>query len=161
MLPHFCWIPCLPAHDVPVPGAQPARHGGTASEDGDHGSQGLPQDSQDAGNSQYLGGNNRAAEHLHLQPLPGPVLVYTCEQFTTFIDYLDIFTHIYMYICMYICIYIYMQIIFTINHRKPSSWSFLPRQVTRHLTSRFQPAPTLIKQRIEKLIEREHLGHVQ
>ena len=31
-------------------------------------------------------------------------------------------------------------------------------QVTRHLSSRFQPAPTLIKQRIEKLIEREHLG---
>ena len=28
-------------------------------------------------------------------------------------------------------------------------------QVTRHLTSRFQPSPTLIKQRIEKLIERE------
>ena len=31
-------------------------------------------------------------------------------------------------------------------------------KVTRHLTARFQPAPTLIKQRIEKLIEREHLG---
>ena len=121
MLPHFCWIPCLPAHDVPVPGAQPARHGGTASEDGDHGSQGLPQDSQDAGNSQYLGGNNRAAEHLHLQPLPGPVLVYTCEQFTTFIDYLDIFTHIYMYICMYICIYIYANNIY----HKPSETQFL------------------------------------
>ena len=60
MLLHFSWIPCQPAHDVPVPGAQPARHGGTASEDGDHGSQGLRQDSQDAGNSQYLGGNNRA-----------------------------------------------------------------------------------------------------
>ena len=35
-------------------------------------------------------------------------------------------------------------------------------QVTRHLTSRFQPSPTLIKQRIEKLIEREseiQVGH--
>ena len=69
--------------------------------------------------------------------------------------------HFYTYLHVYIYIYMYMQIIFTINHRKPSSWSFLPRQVTRHLTSRFQPAPTLIKQRIEKLIEREHLGHVQ
>eukprot|EP00435_Cladocopium_sp_Y103_P060308 s405_g22.t1 len=33
----------------------------------------------------------------------------------------------------------------------------LVMEVTRHLTSRFQPAPTLIKQRIEKLIEREYL----
>ena len=31
-------------------------------------------------------------------------------------------------------------------------------QVTRHLSARFQPSPQLIKQRIEKLIEREPLG---
>ena len=34
-------------------------------------------------------------------------------------------------------------------------------EVTRHLTARFQPTPLLIKQRIEKLIEREYLERSQ
>lgn len=44
------------------------------------------------------------------------------------------------------------------NHEIPVDLSEThDSKVTRHLTSRFQPAPTLIKQRIEKLIERESL----
>jgi len=45
--------------------------------------------------------------------------------------------------------------------RKTLEHNQLMMEVTRHLTSRFQPAPTLIKQRIEKLIEREYLERSQ
>lgn len=45
--------------------------------------------------------------------------------------------------------------------RKYLEHSLLVAEVTRHLTSRFQPSPTLIKQRIEKLIEREYLERDQ
>ena len=45
--------------------------------------------------------------------------------------------------------------------RKTLEHNQLVMEVTRHLTSRFQPAPTLIKQRIEKLIEREYLERSQ
>jgi len=45
--------------------------------------------------------------------------------------------------------------------RKTLEHNNLVMEVTRHLTSRFQPAPTLIKQRIEKLIEREYLERSQ
>merc|ERR1719220_2584251 len=45
--------------------------------------------------------------------------------------------------------------------RKTLEHNQLVMEVTRHLTSRFQPSPTLIKQRIEKLIEREYLERSQ
>lgn len=45
--------------------------------------------------------------------------------------------------------------------RKTLDHNQLVMEVTRHLTSRFQPSPTLIKQRIEKLIEREYLERSQ
>jgi len=45
--------------------------------------------------------------------------------------------------------------------RKTLDHNNLVTEVTRHLTSRFQPSPTLIKQRIEKLIEREYLERSQ
>lgn len=45
--------------------------------------------------------------------------------------------------------------------RKQLEHNQLVMEVTRHLTSRFQPSPTLIKQRIEKLIEREYLERSQ
>jgi len=45
--------------------------------------------------------------------------------------------------------------------RKTLEHNQLVMEATRHLTSRFQPAPTLIKQRIEKLIEREYLERSQ
>lgn len=45
--------------------------------------------------------------------------------------------------------------------RKTLEHNQLVMEVTRHLASRFQPAPTLIKQRIEKLIEREYLERSQ
>lgn len=45
--------------------------------------------------------------------------------------------------------------------RKTLEHNQLVMEVTRHLTSRFQPSPTLIKQRIEKLIEREYLERCQ
>lgn len=45
--------------------------------------------------------------------------------------------------------------------RKTLEHNQLMMEVTRHLTSRFQPSPTLIKQRIEKLIEREYLERSQ
>jgi cullin 3 len=45
--------------------------------------------------------------------------------------------------------------------RKTLEHNQLVMEVTRHLTSRFQPSPTLIKQRIEKLIEREYLERHQ
>jgi len=45
--------------------------------------------------------------------------------------------------------------------RKHLEHNQLVMEVTRHLTSRFQPSPTLIKQRIEKLIEREYLERSQ
>jgi len=45
--------------------------------------------------------------------------------------------------------------------RKSLEHNQLVMEVTRHLTSRFQPSPTLIKQRIEKLIEREYLERSQ
>lgn len=45
--------------------------------------------------------------------------------------------------------------------RKMLEHNQLVMEVTRHLTSRFQPSPTLIKQRIEKLIEREYLERSQ
>jgi len=48
-------------------------------------------------------------------------------------------------------------IVRVMKSRKTLEHNQLVMEVTRHLTSRFQPAPTLIKQRIEKLIEREYL----
>ncbi|CAK9101449.1 Cullin-3 (CUL-3) (Cullin-C) [Durusdinium trenchii] len=45
--------------------------------------------------------------------------------------------------------------------RKTLEHNQLVMEVTRHLTARFQPSPTLIKQRIEKLIEREYLERSQ
>eukprot|EP00406_Dinophysis_acuminata_P006786 CAMPEP_0179220922 /NCGR_PEP_ID=MMETSP0797-20121207/5897_1 /TAXON_ID=47934 /ORGANISM="Dinophysis acuminata, Strain DAEP01" /LENGTH=750 /DNA_ID=CAMNT_0020927633 /DNA_START=123 /DNA_END=2375 /DNA_ORIENTATION=- len=45
--------------------------------------------------------------------------------------------------------------------RKTLEHNQLVMEVTRLLTSRFQPSPTLIKQRIEKLIEREYLERSQ
>jgi cullin 3 len=45
--------------------------------------------------------------------------------------------------------------------RKTLEHNQLVMEVTRHLTSRFQPLPNLIKQRIEKLIEREYLERSQ
>ena len=48
-------------------------------------------------------------------------------------------------------------IVRVMKSRKTLEHNQLVMEVTRHLTARFQPAPTLIKQRIEKLIEREYL----
>uniref|UniRef100_A0A7S1FCU5 Cullin family profile domain-containing protein n=1 Tax=Noctiluca scintillans TaxID=2966 RepID=A0A7S1FCU5_NOCSC len=45
--------------------------------------------------------------------------------------------------------------------RKTLEHNQLVMEVTRHLTARFQPTPTLIKQRTEKLIEREYLERAQ
>mmetsp|Transcript_96516 Transcript_96516/g.268379 ORF Transcript_96516/g.268379 Transcript_96516/m.268379 type:complete len:339 (+) Transcript_96516:3-1019(+) len=45
--------------------------------------------------------------------------------------------------------------------RKTLDHNQLVMEVTRHLTARFQPSPMLIKQRIEKLIEREYLERSQ
>mmetsp|Transcript_33204 Transcript_33204/g.72436 ORF Transcript_33204/g.72436 Transcript_33204/m.72436 type:complete len:778 (+) Transcript_33204:129-2462(+) len=45
--------------------------------------------------------------------------------------------------------------------RKTLEHNQLILEVTKHLTSRFVPSPTLIKQRIEKLIEREYLERSQ
>lgn len=45
--------------------------------------------------------------------------------------------------------------------RKMLDHNLLVAEVTRHLNSRFQPSPFLIKQRIEKLIEREYLERSQ
>eukprot|EP00930_Biecheleria_cincta_P040180 TRINITY_DN27551_c0_g1_i1.p1 TRINITY_DN27551_c0_g1~~TRINITY_DN27551_c0_g1_i1.p1 ORF type:complete len:788 (-),score=181.16 TRINITY_DN27551_c0_g1_i1:93-2456(-) len=52
-------------------------------------------------------------------------------------------------------------IVRVMKSRKTLEHNQLVMEVTRHLTSRFQPAPTLIKQRIEKLIEREYLERSQ
>jgi len=45
--------------------------------------------------------------------------------------------------------------------RKTLDHNSLIMEVTRHLASRFNPTPLLIKQRIEKLIEREYLERCQ
>merc|ERR1711972_761041 len=45
--------------------------------------------------------------------------------------------------------------------RKTLEHNQLVMEVTRQLTLRFQPSPVLIKQRIEKLIERESLERSQ
>jgi len=45
--------------------------------------------------------------------------------------------------------------------RKTMEHNQLVMEVTKHLSSRFQPSPTLIKQRIEKLIERDYLERSQ
>lgn len=45
--------------------------------------------------------------------------------------------------------------------RKTLEHNLLVMEATRHLASRFQPSPTLIKQRVEKLIEREYLERSQ
>ncbi|CAE8712684.1 unnamed protein product, partial [Polarella glacialis] len=52
-------------------------------------------------------------------------------------------------------------IVRVMKSRKTLEHNQLVMEVTRHLTSRFQPSPTLIKQRIEKLIEREYLERSQ
>lgn len=52
-------------------------------------------------------------------------------------------------------------IVRVMKSRKTLDHNQLVMEVTRHLTSRFQPSPTLIKQRIEKLIEREYLERSQ
>merc|ERR1719162_1782874 len=52
-------------------------------------------------------------------------------------------------------------IVRVMKSRKTLEHNQLVMEVTRHLTSRFLPAPTLIKQRIEKLIEREYLERSQ
>mmetsp|Transcript_41983 Transcript_41983/g.94338 ORF Transcript_41983/g.94338 Transcript_41983/m.94338 type:complete len:789 (+) Transcript_41983:1-2367(+) len=52
-------------------------------------------------------------------------------------------------------------IVRVMKSRKSLEHNQLLMEVTRHLTARFQPSPTLIKQRIEKLIEREYLERSQ
>eukprot|EP00929_Paragymnodinium_shiwhaense_P119379 TRINITY_DN91272_c0_g1_i1.p1 TRINITY_DN91272_c0_g1~~TRINITY_DN91272_c0_g1_i1.p1 ORF type:complete len:769 (+),score=209.87 TRINITY_DN91272_c0_g1_i1:168-2474(+) len=52
-------------------------------------------------------------------------------------------------------------IVRVMKSRKTLEHNQLVMEVTRHLTSRFQPSPVLIKQRIEKLIEREYLERSQ
>jgi cullin 3 len=52
-------------------------------------------------------------------------------------------------------------IVRVMKSRKTLEHNQLVMEVTRHLTSRFLPSPTLIKQRIEKLIEREYLERSQ
>jgi len=52
-------------------------------------------------------------------------------------------------------------IVRVMKSRKTLEHNQLVMEVTRHLTSRFQPSPTLIKQRVEKLIEREYLERSQ
>ncbi|CAJ1337449.1 unnamed protein product, partial [Effrenium voratum] len=52
-------------------------------------------------------------------------------------------------------------IVRVMKSRKQLEHNQLVMEVTRHLTARFQPSPTLIKQRIEKLIEREYLERSQ
>lgn len=52
-------------------------------------------------------------------------------------------------------------IVRVMKSRKTLEHNQLVMEVTRLLTARFQPAPTLIKQRVEKLIEREYLERSQ
>eukprot|EP00932_Pfiesteria_piscicida_P017122 SRR837773.4017.p2 GENE.SRR837773.4017~~SRR837773.4017.p2 ORF type:complete len:223 (-),score=108.09 SRR837773.4017:33-641(-) len=52
-------------------------------------------------------------------------------------------------------------IVRVMKSRKQLEHNALVMEVTRHLTARFQPSPLLIKQRIEKLIEREYLERSQ
>merc|ERR1739848_362098 len=52
-------------------------------------------------------------------------------------------------------------IVRVMKSRKTLEHNQLVMEGTRHLSSRFLPSPTLIKQRIEKLIEREYLERSQ